>query len=286
MNPDAPTKLVGALGPGGVRRRRSPPSDGRQTEVVVELPGGRAEFQVRASPLIDRHHRDPGNRARRAGRDRGQRPEPAPRRRAHPAGPAGRDHRGASGGPGRAGQPGPPDRAAQPTPPGRTLRRRCSRRPRPPATPSPSPCSTSTSSSPSTTSTATSPGTRCWSPSRSGSSEQAPPGALVARWGGEEFFVALPGADAAAGLAFADDLRHRCEQEPIACRGRAIRCTVSGGVAALPGVGHHDGRPVPRRGRLDVRGQERRPERRAASPGPGTVHRGRSRGGVSSLAPP
>jgi len=68
-------------------------------------------------------------------------------------------------------------------------------------------------------------------------SEQAPPGALVARWGGEEFFVALPGADAAEGLAFADRLRRRCEQEMTLVKGRAIRCTVSGGVATYPASG-------------------------------------------------
>ena len=66
---------------------------------------------------------------------------------------------------------------------------------------------------------------------------QAPAGALVARWGGEEFFVALPGADAATGLAFADDLRHRCSQEEIEAEGRTIRCTLSGGVATYPASG-------------------------------------------------
>jgi hypothetical protein len=38
----------------------SAPTDGCQTEVVVELPGGRAEFQVCGSLLVDRHHRDLG----------------------------------------------------------------------------------------------------------------------------------------------------------------------------------------------------------------------------------
>jgi len=64
--------------------------------------------------------------------------------------------------------------------------------------------------------------------------EQAPAGALVARWGGEEFFVALPGADAATGLKFADDLRLRCAQHAIDVHGRTIRCTLSGGVAVYP----------------------------------------------------
>jgi len=67
--------------------------------------------------------------------------------------------------------------------------------------------------------------------------EQAPVGALVARWGGEEFFVALPGADAAAGLAFAEDLRCRCELRVIVVEGRRIHCTLSGGVATYPASG-------------------------------------------------
>jgi diguanylate cyclase (GGDEF)-like protein len=67
--------------------------------------------------------------------------------------------------------------------------------------------------------------------------EQAPVCALVARWGGEEFFVALPGADAAAGLVYADDLRRRCELNVIVVEGRMIRCMLSGGAAAYPGSG-------------------------------------------------
>jgi len=61
--------------------------------------------------------------------------------------------------------------------------------------------------------------------------------AMVARWGGEEFFAALPGADAAEGLAFADDLRRRCELNVTVFEGRMIHCTVSGGVAAYPASG-------------------------------------------------
>jgi diguanylate cyclase (GGDEF)-like protein len=67
--------------------------------------------------------------------------------------------------------------------------------------------------------------------------EQAPAGAIVARWGGEEYFVALPGADAATGLEFADDLRRRCEQAGIVDEGRMIHCTVSAGVASYPDAG-------------------------------------------------
>jgi len=67
--------------------------------------------------------------------------------------------------------------------------------------------------------------------------ENAPAGALVARWGGEEYFVALPGADAETGVTFADDLRHRCEEQGILDEGRVIRCTVGAGVAVYPAAG-------------------------------------------------
>jgi diguanylate cyclase (GGDEF)-like protein len=67
--------------------------------------------------------------------------------------------------------------------------------------------------------------------------ERAPAGAIVARWGGEEYFIALPGADAATGLEFADDLRRRCEHKGIVDKGRMIHCTVSVGVAAYPAAG-------------------------------------------------
>jgi len=62
----------------------------------------------------------------------------------------------------------------------------------------------------------------------------APADALVARWGGEEFFVALPGADAEAGFAFADDLRRVCAETPIRVAGRTIHCALSGGLASYP----------------------------------------------------
>ena len=67
--------------------------------------------------------------------------------------------------------------------------------------------------------------------------EHAPRGALVARWGGEEFFVAMPGADSVAGFAVADALRDRWAQEPTLVAGRLIRCTISGGVASYPASG-------------------------------------------------
>jgi diguanylate cyclase (GGDEF)-like protein len=65
----------------------------------------------------------------------------------------------------------------------------------------------------------------------------APAGSLVARWGGEEFFIALPGVDAATGLAFADDLRRQCELDGIDVAGRMVHATLSGGVAAYPASG-------------------------------------------------
>ena len=67
--------------------------------------------------------------------------------------------------------------------------------------------------------------------------ERAPAGALVARWGGEEFFVALPGADAWTALAIADDVRRRCAQDTIDLGSVTICCTLSGGVAAYPSSG-------------------------------------------------
>ncbi len=67
--------------------------------------------------------------------------------------------------------------------------------------------------------------------------ELAPVGALVARWGGEEFFVALPGADATAGVRFAESLRVRCALDTIDINGLPICCTISCGVATYPSSG-------------------------------------------------
>ncbi len=66
---------------------------------------------------------------------------------------------------------------------------------------------------------------------------EAPAGALVARWGGEEFFVALPGADVVAGLAFAETVRGCLEDEDVTVDGGRVACTVSGGVATFPASG-------------------------------------------------
>lgn len=67
--------------------------------------------------------------------------------------------------------------------------------------------------------------------------EQAPAGSLVARWGGEEFFVVLPRLGADDGLAFAEEVRHRCERHRIAIASTTVRCTLSGGVAVYPESG-------------------------------------------------
>ena len=60
---------------------------------------------------------------------------------------------------------------------------------------------------------------------------------MVARWGGEKLFVALPGADATEGRAFADDLRRLFEPDPTMVAGQNIHCTVSGGVATYSASG-------------------------------------------------
>ena len=56
LNPDAPISLVGATALELVGEGIAT-TVGRQTEFVVERPGGRAEFQVQASALIGRRHR-------------------------------------------------------------------------------------------------------------------------------------------------------------------------------------------------------------------------------------
>ncbi|GAB7191479.1 histidine kinase N-terminal 7TM domain-containing protein [Kineococcus sp. NUM-3379] len=59
---------------------------------------------------------------------------------------------------------------------------------------------------------------------------------LLARAGGEEFVVVLPGVGRAEALARAEALRVRCGQvEVTGAGGRAVRTTMSIGVAGLPG---------------------------------------------------
>ena len=236
INPHAPTKLVGASAQEVFGDSLIAAIDGRETEVVVELPGGRAEFQVRASLLVDRHHRGLGTVfvardvteanavTRRLGVAHAQlvrQVETIERLRVDLVELASRDpltglHNRRHMVEGFASMIAAAERTGEPL------------------------------------------AVVLFDVDRFKSinddyghlagdavlvglaqlmSERAPAGALVARWGGEEFFVALPGADAAAGLAFADDLRRRCELNVIVVEGRMIRCTLSGGVAAYPASG-------------------------------------------------
>jgi diguanylate cyclase (GGDEF)-like protein len=58
-------------------------------------------------------------------------------------------------------------------------------------------------------------------------------GDLVGRLGGEEFGVALPGADLLAAAQAAERIRARVADEPVEAAGAALAVTVSAGVAAL-----------------------------------------------------
>ncbi|MHB1490634.1 MAG: diguanylate cyclase [Cellulomonas sp.] len=64
--------------------------------------------------------------------------------------------------------------------------------------------------------------------------DAVPPGALVARWGGEEFLVVLPGAGGTDAIDIADRVRERCEVEPFDVGQVAHQCTVSVGVSSFP----------------------------------------------------
>lgn len=57
---------------------------------------------------------------------------------------------------------------------------------------------------------------------------------IVARFGGEEFVVFLPGADCRAAAAFAERVRKRVEQQNWQAGGAHLRFTVSAGVASVP----------------------------------------------------
>lgn len=57
--------------------------------------------------------------------------------------------------------------------------------------------------------------------------------ALLARFGGEEFVVALPGMDLESAAAVAEELRLRLRAEPFRCQGVAIPVTASIGVHAV-----------------------------------------------------
>jgi diguanylate cyclase (GGDEF)-like protein len=60
---------------------------------------------------------------------------------------------------------------------------------------------------------------------------------VAARWGGDEFAVLMPGADAAAGQRVAQEIRQRLEHEPLCERGRSVPLTVTIGVAARSAAG-------------------------------------------------
>ena len=58
---------------------------------------------------------------------------------------------------------------------------------------------------------------------------------LLARYGGEEFVVVLPETDHQGAMAFAEQLRHLVESEPVEFEGEIINITISVGVATLQG---------------------------------------------------
>jgi diguanylate cyclase (GGDEF)-like protein len=69
----------------------------------------------------------------------------------------------------------------------------------------------------------------------------APEGALVSRYGGEEFAVVIPGADRKQTARLAETLRQQVEQTPIDCgEGLVLHVTVSMGVACVDGSGVFD----------------------------------------------
>jgi two-component system, sensor histidine kinase LadS len=60
-----------------------------------------------------------------------------------------------------------------------------------------------------------------------------PHNALLARFGGEEFVVALPGMDLDTAAGVAEELRQRLRAEPFRCQGATIVVTASFGVHAV-----------------------------------------------------
>ena len=112
--------------------------------------------------------------------------------------------------------------------------------------------------------------------------ECVPPVALVARWGGEEFVVVVPGADVTAGAVLAETLRRRCEAEPLGTGPRAVHCTLSAGVAAYPESGRTvtDLLLAADRALYEAKDHGRNMVRRATVPG------APRRGGPTSLAGP
>lgn len=64
---------------------------------------------------------------------------------------------------------------------------------------------------------------------------------LLARWGGEEFVVLLPGTDAVRALEIAERIRVVIEQGVIRDRDWAISVTISTGVSTYPGRANSSG---------------------------------------------
>jgi diguanylate cyclase (GGDEF)-like protein len=63
----------------------------------------------------------------------------------------------------------------------------------------------------------------------------APRGGWVARWGGEEFLIMLPGLDTAAASAAMNVLRQRVAQRPFLVAERSLHITLSIGIGGLQG---------------------------------------------------
>jgi diguanylate cyclase (GGDEF)-like protein len=64
-----------------------------------------------------------------------------------------------------------------------------------------------------------------------------PPGALAARWGGEEFLVVLPDADEEAAHGFAETLRRTMGERVVTIGEHELSCTMSIGVVSASGAG-------------------------------------------------
>jgi len=62
-----------------------------------------------------------------------------------------------------------------------------------------------------------------------------PRGGWVARWGGEEFLIMLPGLDTQAASAAMDVLRQRVAQRPFLVSERSLHITLSIGIGGLQG---------------------------------------------------